>query len=197
MGFKSISSQDSAGPTGVTGPASVNTAQMAIFSDTTGKVVSGYTGTGVVFNNGASGVAAITVSANIVAGSSSIVGTTDTQTVSAKTFSNCSLVPRVQSLTDAATITPNADNTDLGLVTTLSQNSTIANPTGSPVDGQRLVVRIKSTSIRTLAFGAQFRGGVTLALPSATTGSAKTDYLIFIWNAADSKWDIFQSLLGF
>lgn len=95
---------------------------------------------------------------------------------------------RVVTLTDAATVTLNADTTDMGVLATLSQATNFANPTGTPTDGQDMSVRVKSTSTRALTWGAQFRGG-TLPLPTATTGSSKTDYLGFRWNAADSKWD--------
>lgn len=104
---------------------------------------------------------------------------------------------RVVSLTDAATVTPNSDTTDVGILTSLSQDSTIANPTGTPVDGQQLMLRIKSTVARNLTFGAQYRGSADLALPTATSGGSLTDYLGFIWNAADSKWDYFAKNSGF
>lgn len=105
--------------------------------------------------------------------------------------------PRTVSLTDAATVTPNSDTTDIGILTSLSQNTTLANPTGTPVDSQKLMLRIKSTVARTLTFGAQYRGSTDLALPAATSGGGLTDYLGFIWNAADSKWDYLAKNFGY
>ena len=104
---------------------------------------------------------------------------------------------RVVELTDGATVTPNSNTTDIGLLLTLSQNSTIANPTGSPVSGQKLMIRIKSSSSRTLTWGSQYRGSTDLSLPTATTGSSLTDYLGFQWNAQDSKWDLLALNAGF
>jgi hypothetical protein len=108
------------------------------------------------------------------------------------TFTNKRITKRVVTLTDAATVTLNADTTDIGILTSVSQATNFANPSGTPTDGQDIQVRWKSAASQTITWGAQFRGG-TLALPSATTGSAKTDYLGFRWNAADSKWDFIAS----
>lgn len=123
----------------------------------------------------------------------------DTYTLNAaiQTLSGKRITLRVVALTDAATVTPNADTTDQGILTTLSQNSTLANPTGTPTDGQRLMIRVKSTSARTWTFGSQYRGSVDLALPTATSGSSLTDYMGFAWNAADSKWDYVAKTFGF
>lgn len=197
MAAKSVSSQDSQGPLGVVGPSSVGVGQMPYFDNANGKSLAAFANVGLIYNSGALGIANIAITAGVVAGTASIIDTTTAQSLSGKTISSSSIQQRTAALSDAATITPNADTTDMATVAALGQNVTLANPTGTPLDGQKLVVRITTSSIRTIAFGNQFRGGVTLALPSATTGSAKTDYLTFVWNAAASKWDIFQSLLGF
>jgi hypothetical protein len=104
---------------------------------------------------------------------------------------------RVVILTDAATVTLNVDVTDVGKLATLSQTTTFANPTGTPVDGQQVMLRIKSTASRAVSFGTSFRGSTDLPLPSATTGSSKTDYFGFQYNADDSKYDIIASNKGF
>jgi hypothetical protein len=99
------------------------------------------------------------------------------------------IAPRVLALTDAATITPNADTTDIFTVT-LGGNRTIGAPGGTPVSGQKLVGRLKQdgTGSRVPAWNAIYRfpGGTA---PTLTTAANKTDYLGFIYNAADSKWD--------
>jgi hypothetical protein len=95
----------------------------------------------------------------------------------------------IETLTDAATVTPNAANGG-GKLLTLSQATTIANPTGSPGLFQRYILRIKSTSSRALTWGGQYRFGTDITQPTATTGGSKTDYFGFIWNADDTKWDL-------
>ena len=106
-------------------------------------------------------------------------------------------VNRAVTLTDAATVTPNADTTDMGRMLTISQNITLANPTGAPVDGQKLLLRFKSSAIRTITFGSQYRGSVDLTLPASTSGSNLTDYMAFIYNSADTKWDYVSKNNGF
>lgn len=92
-------------------------------------------------------------------------------------------------LTDGATITVNSDTTDTGKVT-IAGNRTMAAPTGTPYGGQRLILRIKqdATGSRTITWNSVFRfpGGTP---PTLTTTASKTDYLGFIYNADDSKWD--------
>lgn len=104
---------------------------------------------------------------------------------------------RVVTLTDASTVTPNLNTTDMGVLNSLSQNTTIANATGTPVDGQLLVLRVKSSTSRTLTFESMYRGSTDLALPSATTGSSKTDYLVFRYNSSDSTLDYLGKNFGF
>jgi hypothetical protein len=104
---------------------------------------------------------------------------------------------RTISLTDAATVTINVDLTDVGILSSLSQTTTIANPTGTPADNQSLIIRITSSSSQTLSFGNQFNAGSSIPLPTSTTGSSKTDYFSFIWDAATSKWNITGNALGF
>lgn len=105
---------------------------------------------------------------------------------------------RVVALVDAATITPDADTTDLGYVT-LGGNRTIANPTGTPAPGQQLQLRFKqdATGSRTLTWGANFRFSTDLPSPTLTTTAGKTDYLMFQWNSVDSKWDFMAITKGF
>lgn len=105
--------------------------------------------------------------------------------------------PRVVALTDAATITPNADTTDEGTVT-LGGNRTIANPTGTPVAGQKLILRLKqdATGSRTITWGTAYRFSGAAA-PTLTTTGAKTDYLGFEYNATDAKWDCLATRVNF
>ena len=63
------------------------------------------------------------------------------------------------------------------------------NPTGSPQDGQGLVIRIKDNgTARALTYGSEFRG-VVGALPT-TTVLSKILYMAFMYNSAETKWDL-------
>ena len=110
--------------------------------------------------------------------------------------------PRRVVLTDAATITPNADTTDLAEVT-LAGSRTMAPPTNTvtAVDGQELVFKINQdgTGSRTLTWssaagGYQFPAGTA---PTLTTTAGRTDYLQFLYHAAGDKWRMVGSALNF
>jgi hypothetical protein len=113
------------------------------------------------------------------------------------TLTNKRITSRVATLTDAATVTPATDSFDGGILTTLGQATQFINPTGTPTNGQRYWIRVKSTTTRALTYDTQYRGSVDLPLLAATTGSSKTDYLIFQWNSADSTWDFLSKNAGF
>lgn len=97
---------------------------------------------------------------------------------------------RVVAYTDAATVTLNADTTDLGVLLTLSQTTNFANPTGTPYHGQLLQLRIKSTTSRLVTWGSKFRGISGRPLPGATSGNSLTDLYEFLYNATDDKWEL-------
>ena len=100
-------------------------------------------------------------------------------------------------LTDAATVTPTVDDYSGGVLLTLSQATQFLNPTGTPADGQRYFVRLKSAVSQALTYDTQYRGSADLALPAATSGAGLTDCLVFMRNAADSKWDLVGKTFGF
>ena len=97
--------------------------------------------------------------------------------------------PIVSSTASTATLTVDADSTDFAVITAQAEGLTIAAPTGSPVQGQKLIIRLKDDgSARSIAFNAIFTAiGVTL--PTTTTVSKKL-YIGCIYNDTDSKWDV-------
>jgi len=106
---------------------------------------------------------------------------------------------RAVSAAYAATITPNADTTDVLNVGALTGNVTIANPTGTPRDGQTLRIRFvqDGTGSRTTTWGSAFAFGTDV--PSSlvpSTASAKSEVLA-AWCAADSKWRVLAIVRGF
>jgi hypothetical protein len=111
------------------------------------------------------------------------VGVTDVQTVT-----NKRITPRVGTVVDSATPTPAGDSQDMFTVTALAQAATFGAPTGTPTDGQKLIIRIKDNgTARALSWNAIYRViGVTLPI---TTVISKTAYIGLIYNNADSKWD--------
>lgn len=113
--------------------------------------------------------------------------------------SNGFLVPRTTLVASATSITPNADTSDMTyqINTQAAGTLTINAPTGTPVNGQKLVIRVTCTNAQTLSWNAVFRGSNDLALPSVTTGSSKVDYLGFFYNSTALKWDLVAKVFGF
>jgi hypothetical protein len=104
--------------------------------------------------------------------------------------SSGTIVRRTTSITSSATPTPDSSNTDLYLITALATAPTFGVPAGTPADGQGLLIRIKDNgTARALAYNAIYRPGTDLALPSTTVVS-KTLYIGFVYNSADTKWDL-------
>lgn len=86
-----------------------------------------------------------------------------------------------------ATITP-VTTVDMYTVTALSDNTTIAAPSGSVVDGQTLVLRIKDAGVsKTIAWNAVY-AAIGVTLPTATTAN-KYIYVGLKYNSQSSKWD--------
>ena len=97
--------------------------------------------------------------------------------------------PRVGTTASSATITPTIDIDDQYSVTALAAAATIAAPTGTPVDGQRLTLRLKDNgTARALTWNAIYRI-IGTTLPTTTVAS-KTTYIGCIYNSTDTKWDV-------
>lgn len=109
------------------------------------------------------------------------------------------MVKRVTSVSTGTSVTPNIDDYDevANNNTASAGTYTINNPTGTPTEGQVLIVRLKSTNAQTYAFGNKYRAGDNLPLPDTHDGGAGTDYLGFLYNATDDKWDLLALLQGF
>lgn len=101
----------------------------------------------------------------------------------------CPAPQRVTSVASSATPTPDADTTDLYLITALAAAAAFGAPTGTPAQGQKLIIRIKDNgTARALSWNAIYRViGTTLPL---TTVISKTLYLGFMYNSTDTKWDL-------
>lgn len=104
------------------------------------------------------------------------------------------VIKRVVSITSSATPTPDADTTDVYLVTALATGATFGAPTGTPIDEQQIIIRIKDDgTARTLAWNAIYRASTDLPLPTTTIVS-KTLYLGFQYNMTDTRWDLLALL---
>jgi hypothetical protein len=157
----------------------------------------------------ATAVAGNSANINIVAGISSNVTTVATNntnvTLVGANITNVNSVAggviptRVSVIADGTSISINADTADFftqantQAVGTLTVNA----PTGTLVNAQRLILRIRSTNIQTFSWNAIFEDSDELFLPTATSGSTKYDYFGFFYNSAANKWQLVSKLLGF
>jgi hypothetical protein len=100
--------------------------------------------------------------------------------------------PGVQSVASASTITPNANTDTQVSVTALATAATIAAPSGTPSDGQSLVIRIEDNGTgRALTWTTGSSGAyraVGITLPT-TTVATKVLYVGFKYNSTDLRWD--------
>ena len=81
------------------------------------------------------------------------------------------------------------DSVDMFIVTAQAGPLLFNNPSGTPTQGQAILIRIKDDgTARALTYGSQFRA-IGVILPT-TTVLSKTLYMGVVWNATDSKWDM-------
>lgn len=109
-----------------------------------------------------------------------------------QTLTNKRITSRVVSITSASTITPTGDTADQYNVTALAVPASIAAPSGTPTDGQKLILRLEDDGTAraltwTTTSGAYRVIGTTLP---TTTVATKTTYVGCIYNATDVFWDV-------
>jgi len=97
--------------------------------------------------------------------------------------------PRITNVASSATPTPDVSTTDQYNLTALAAAAAFAVPAGTPLDGQKLIIRIKDNgTARALTYNAIYRAvGVTLP---TTTVISKTTYLGLIYNVVIPSWDV-------
>lgn len=106
-----------------------------------------------------------------------------------ETLTNKRITKRVVSTTSASSIGPDANGQDIIAVTALATNLTINAPTGTPTDGQCIVIRIQDNgTARTLTWNAAYTSVVADDLRT-TTIAGQPMYWEFMWNASNSKWE--------
>jgi hypothetical protein len=109
--------------------------------------------------------------------------------VSGGLVSSSRINPRASSTTSTSSITPDISSFDQYAVTAQAATLTINAPTGTPVDGNKLIFRILDNGTsQTLSWNATYTViGVTL--PTTTTINKMT-YVGCIYNAANTRWDV-------
>lgn len=108
----------------------------------------------------------------------------------AATLTSKRITPRIGTTASSATPTPDGDANDQYNVTALAEAAAFGAPSGTPTDGQKLIIRIKDNgTARALTWNAIYQDSADLPLPT-TTVISQTMYLGFIYNSAATKWDL-------
>lgn len=111
--------------------------------------------------------------------------------VTGKTYSSGGFILRSLALTSTSgTITPASDTYDQ-VNYSLTGTSTFAAPSGTPVNGQKLTLRIYAASTQTISWTTTSTGYriIGVSLPTSIVGT-KTTYVGCIWNSTDLFWDV-------
>ena len=89
----------------------------------------------------------------------------------------------------SGTLTPNADTTDVFNAFNLTGSITVAAPSGTSADGQRLILRFKDDGTgRAITWNSTYRV-IGTTLPIVTVAS-KITYVGCIYNSTDVFWDV-------
>jgi hypothetical protein len=127
--------------------------------------------------------------ANGGTGATTLAGASIATYSGTETLTNKRIDPRVTSAASASSLTPDISASDVYAYTALAAGLTINAPTGTPLDGDKLIFRLLDNGTsRALTWNATYTViGVTL--PTATTIS-KTTYVGCIYNANNTRWDV-------
>ena len=107
---------------------------------------------------------------------------------STNTLTNKRMTKRTGTTTSSATPTINTDNVDAYFITAQTEaiTSFTTNLSGTPTEGQALLISITGTAARAITWGTSFEAS-TVALPTTTVSTNRLD-VAFIWNTVSGKW---------
>jgi hypothetical protein len=178
--------------------SAVQAADIPTLNQSTTGTASNVTGTVAILNGGTGqttrqaamdALAGAVTSGQYLRGDGTDVVMSAIQAADIPTLTSTRINPRVSTTTSTATLTPDIASFDQYNLTAQAAGLTIAAPTGTPVDGNKLIIRILDNgTARALTWNATYTViGVTLP---TTTVISKTTYVGCIYNANNTRWDV-------
>ncbi len=142
---------------------------------------------GASFSNGDSNLSIPSANGNVTissAGNANVLVITGTGSITR-------LTPRIANngATLSGTITPTGDTADQFNIMGLTGNIILAAPSGTPTDGQKLILRIKDAGTSVGINWTAIYRVIGVTLPTSTT-AGKTTYVSCIYNTVDTDWDV-------
>jgi hypothetical protein len=158
--------------------------------------------TGVLKGNGTSALTAATAGTDYLAPpSGTAIQKANSGGALANAVAGTDYMPaqRVVALSDATSVTFNADTTDLATQANTQGTGTLTvnAPTGTLTNGQKIIFRLRSTNVQTFSWNAAFTGSTDVALPTVSSGSSKYDYMGFMYNSTSATWQLVAKNFGF
>jgi hypothetical protein len=102
-----------------------------------------------------------------------------------------------EQLPDQPIVVPDPANFYGGILSSLSQDTLFNPPAESPPEGSPYTLRMTAAAVRQLSWNAMYHASGMIPLPSQTSGSGMTDYLLFIYNAETNHLDLAGLVQGF
>ena len=120
----------------------------------------------------------------------SFTSTGGTNIATALSGKSARLKPRLVTAASTATLTPDIDTANVYELSAQAAVLTVANPSGTPNDGDVFIFRIKDNgTARAISFGANY-ANVSGLDTITTTVISKWNYIGVQYNAAAAKWHI-------
>jgi len=140
----------------------------------------------------AAGLSATLAIANGGTGATTLAGASIVTYTGTETLTNKRVDPRTVSTATATSLTPDVSSYDQFSYSALASGLTINAPTGTPVDGTKLIFRILDNgTTRTITWNATFTSMVGTAFTNTfSTTVSKTTYFGCIYNLANTRWDV-------
>jgi hypothetical protein len=144
---------------------------------------------GISITGTAANVTGTVAIANGGTGATTLAGASIATYAGAETLTNKRINPRVSTTASTATLTPDISSFDQFNLTAQAAGLTVAAPTGTPVDGNKIMFRfLDNGTARAITWNATYTAiGVTLP---TTTVISKMLYVGCIYNAANTRWDV-------